>query len=174
MFFQSRATNQFRSTQHSGRCRCWCEVWLKALRATHKLGFPQVAIPSRLTLVVTEVGRCINQDNKHPVVFSMAEISSSTGEPCVSLQMNLFLFCAMCVRPIKISSSASRVGKGRCKKKKKEKGRRPYCLPLRSHSLHLSEPSSYFSPAEDSPIHPDFHAHTRTRTHNSCPALHPF
>lgn len=44
-------------------------VWWKMLwcqRATHKLGFPQVGIPSCLTLVVTEVGRCINKDDKHP------------------------------------------------------------------------------------------------------------
>lgn len=68
----------------------------------------------------------------------------------VFLQMNLFLFCAVCARLIKISS-VSCVREGGCKW-----GRPPYCLPLLSHSLYLWERSSYFSLGSDSSIHPDF------------------
>lgn len=136
-----------------------------------------MAIPSRPTLVAAEPGRCINKEDtqsegqscslplrSHPWLWSL----------CVFLQMNLFLFCAMCARPIKISSSASRVGKGRCKKKK-EKRQTSLLSPPPQPLAALSEPSSYFSPAEDAAIHPDFHAHThsRARAHTqlvSCPS----
>lgn len=83
-----------------------------------------MAIPSRPTLVVTEPGRCINKEDTHSEGQSCSLPLRShpwLGSLCVSSQMNLFLFCAMCARPIKISSSASRVGKGRCKKKRKKR-----------------------------------------------------
>lgn len=83
-----------------------------------------MAILSRPTLVVTEPGRCINKEDTHNEGQSCSLPLRShpwLGSLCVSLQMNLFLFCAMCARPIKISSSASRVGKGRCKKKRKKR-----------------------------------------------------
>lgn len=138
-------------------------------------GFPQVGISSHLTRVVTEVGRCINKDDKHPEGQSCSLPLRSLGLGSrVSLQMNLFLFCAMCARPIKISSSASRVGKGRCKKRKRKRKTsllsppsQPITAPLTALLLFFSCRGLANSPRLS-------RAHARTHTHNSCPALHPF
>lgn len=133
-----------------------------------------MAIPYRPTLVAAEPGRCINKEDTQSEGQSCSLPLRShpwLGSLCVSLQMNLFLFRAMCARPIKISSSASRVGKGRRKKKEGEEADLLIVSPSSATRCTSQSLPPIFLPPRTRQFIPTFnfhaHAHARTRAHTT-------
>lgn len=110
-------------------------------------------------------------------MFFPAEITSSAGEPCLSLQMNLFFFGTMCARPIKISSSASHVGKGRCKKKRGREKKADLLIVSPSAATRCTSQSfpSIFLPLSTRQFIPTLaraRTHTRKHTTRVLPFIH--
>lgn len=141
-------------------------------------GRTQVAIPSRPTLAATAPGRCISKEDAQSEGRSCSLPLRShpwLGSLCVSLQMNLFLFlCHVCQADKNILLRLPcRERKVQEKKKKKEKRQtsllspppQPLAAPLRAFLL-FSLRRGLANSSRRSRAH--------ARTHNSCPAFHPF